>query len=115
MKYHPDRNKDDKQAEKKFKKINEAYYVLKDKEKKTQYDQFGHQAFEHGGAGFKDVDFGGGFSDIFEEMFGDFDDDVGSIFGGGRRSGRTKTKEYGTDFFLLFNKRVLIVEVKARL
>ena len=54
MKYHPDRNKDDKQAEKKFKKINEAYYVLKDKEKKSQYDQFGHQAFEHGGAGFKD-------------------------------------------------------------
>ena len=58
MKYHPDRNKDDKQAEKKFKKINEAYYVLKDKEKKSQYDQFGHQAFEHGGAGFKDVNFG---------------------------------------------------------
>ena len=44
MKYHPDRNKDDKEAEKKFKKINEAYYVLKDKEKKSQYDQFGHQA-----------------------------------------------------------------------
>ena len=46
MKYHPDRNKDDKEAERKFKKINEAYYILKDKEKKTQYDQFGHQAFE---------------------------------------------------------------------
>ena len=109
MKYHPDRNKDDKQAEKKFKKINEAYYVLKDKEKKTQYDQFGHQAFEHGGAGFKDVDFGGGFSDIFEEMFGDFDDDVGSIFGGGRRSGRTKTKEYGTD--LRYDMEVSLEEI----
>ena len=109
MKYHPDRNKDDKQAEKKFKKINEAYYVLKDKEKKTQYDQFGHQAFEHGGAGFKDVDFGGGFSDIFEEMFGDFDDDVGSIFGGGRRSGRTNTKEYGTD--LRYDMEVSLEEI----
>ena len=109
MKYHPDRNKDDKQAEKKFKKINEAYYVLKDKEKKSQYDQFGHQAFEHGGAGFKDVNFGGGFSDIFEEMFGDFDDDVGSIFGGGGRSGRTKTKEYGTD--LRYDMEVSLEEI----
>ena len=109
MKYHPDRNKDDKQAEKKFKKINEAYYVLKDKEKKTQYDQFGHQAFEHGGAGFKDVNFGGGFSDIFEEMFGDFDDDVGSIFGGGRRSGKTNTKEYGAD--LRYDMEVSLEEI----
>ena len=109
MKYHPDRNKDDKQAEKKFKKINEAYYVLKDKEKKTQYDQFGHQAFEHSGAGFKDSNVGGGFSDIFEEMFGDFDDDVGSIFGGGRRSGRTNTKEHGTD--LRYDMEVSLEEI----
>ena len=93
MKYHPDRNKDAKQAEKKFKKINEAYYVLKDKEKKSQYDQFGHQAFENGGAGFKDFNFKGDFSDIFQEMFGDFDDGLGSIFGGGGRSGRIKTEE----------------------
>ena len=67
MKYHPDRNKDDKEAERKFKKINEAYYILKDKEKKSQYDQFGHQAFENTGTGFKDFNVGGGFSDIFEE------------------------------------------------
>ena len=109
MKYHPDRNKDGKEAEKKFKKINEAYYVLKDKEKKSQYDQLGHQAFEQGGAGFKDFNFGGGFSDIFEEMFGDFDDDVGSIFGGGRRSGRTKTKEYGAD--LRYDMEVSLEEI----
>ena len=109
MKYHPDRNKDDKKSEKKFKKVNEAYYVLKDKEKKSQYDQFGHQAFENGGAGFKDSNVGGGFSDIFEEMFGDFDDDVGSIFGGGRRSGRTNTKEYGAD--LRYDMEVSLEEI----
>ena len=99
MKFHPDSNKVDKGAEKEFKKINEAYYILKDKEKKAQYDQFGHQAFENGGAGFKDFNFSGGFSDIFEEMFGDFDDDMGGIFGGGKRSTRrqSSSREYGAD------------------
>ena len=88
MKYHPDRNKGDKEAETTYKKINEAYYILKDKEKKAQYDQFGHQAFENGGSGFKDFNFSGGFSDIFEEMFGDLDNDMGGIFGGRRKSSR---------------------------
>ena len=110
MKYHPDRNKDDKKSEKKFKKVNEAYYILKDKEKKSQYDQFGHQAFENGGAGFKESNFGGGFSDIFEEMFGDFDNDVGGIFGGGRRrSGRKNAKEYGAD--LRYDMEVPLEEI----
>jgi len=71
MKYHPDRNKGDKESEKKFKQINEAYYVLRDKEKREQYNQFGHQAFEgNGGAGFKDFNSSGSFSDIFDEIFG---------------------------------------------
>tara|TARA_B100000315_G_C14579317_1_gene589619 strand:- start:2214 stop:3371 length:1158 start_codon:yes stop_codon:yes gene_type:complete len=100
MQFHPDRNKGDKAFEKEFKKINEAYYVLKDKEKRSQYDQFGHQAFQNnGGAGFKDFDFGSGFSDIFEELFGDFDNDMGGMFRGEnrRRNRRANTNEYGSD------------------
>ncbi len=77
MKFHPDRNPDDKEAERKFKELNEAYDVLKDDQKRAAYDRFGHAAFENGGPGAGGGGFGGGgFADIFEEMFG----------GGGRQS-----------------------------
>ncbi len=78
-KYHPDMNPGDAEAEKKFKEASEAYAVLSDPDKKRQYDQYGHAAFE-GGAGAGGFDFSGmDFTDIFGDIFGDF-------FGGGSRS-----------------------------
>ena len=83
LKYHPDRNKDDKAAEAKFKEASEAYHVLSNKERRTNYDQFGHAAFEGTGArgGFSNFD----FSNIFSDIFGsDSFDDIFEGFGGSR-------------------------------
>lgn len=79
-KYHPDMNPGDKEAEKKFKEASEAYAVLSDADKRRQYDQFGHAAFEGGGGG-------GGFGG-FDFSGADFSDIFGDLFGGGRRTGR---------------------------
>ncbi|MGH1371381.1 MAG: molecular chaperone DnaJ [Cellvibrionaceae bacterium] len=82
MKFHPDRNPDDKEAEEKFKEASEAYEVLSDSQKRAAYDQYGHAGVDQQG-GFGGGGFGGGsgnFSDIFGDVFGD-------IFGGGGGGG----------------------------
>ncbi len=85
MKYHPDRNPDDKAAEEKFKEASEAYEVLTDASKKSAYDRMGHAAFE-GGQGGGGGGFGGAnFQDAFGDIFGD-------IFGG-RQQGRGQQRQ----------------------
>ena len=100
MKYHPDRNKDDKESERKFKEISAAYEVLKDSEKRSAYDQYGHDAFRQGGMGGGQGfgDFGQGFGDIFEEFFG-------GGFGG---SSRQRGPQRGND--LRYNMLVSLQE-----
>ena len=97
LKYHPDRNKNDKAAEAKFKEASEAYHVLSDKGRKTNYDQFGHAAFENAGGrgGFSNFDFSGAFSDIFGS---DIFDDFFESFGDSRGRGRRRSSDFrGTD------------------
>ena len=92
VKHHPDKNKGDKSSEDKFKEASEAYHVLSNAERKQNYDNFGHAAFENGGGGrggFSNFDFSSHFSDIFEDFFGEG-------FGGGRRS--RKSNNRGSDF-----------------
>lgn len=79
MKFHPDRNPGDHEAEEKFKEAKEAYEVLYDQQKRAVYDQYGHEGLSRGGGG--GFNPGDAFSDIFGDVFGD-------IFGGGRRGGR---------------------------
>lgn len=93
MQFHPDKNPGNSEAEEKFKEAASAYEILSNPEKRSQYDRFGHAAFQNGGRGG-----GGGFSDV-EDIFSNFGDIFGDIFGssGGRSSRSRNQPRRGSD------------------
>jgi len=110
-KYHPDVNRDNSsEAEEKFKEANEAYEVLSNAERRTQYDQFGHAAFEGGGGAQGGGGFGGagGFSDIFDMFFGQ------SGFGGSRQSGPERGADLRYDLEITFDQAAFGLETEIQ-
>ena len=109
LKYHPDKNPGDKEAEEKFKEAAEAYSILSDAEKRARYDSYGYNGLQGGFSGFDPSTFGD-FGDILGEFFGD-------IFGGGRRrrGGPERGKDLGYDLKIDFKEAAFGITTKIKI
>ena len=109
VKYHPDKNPGNKEAEEKFKEANEAYSVLSDKTKRSRYDQFGHAGVGGDGGG---NPFGGGFNGAYGQNFnfdfggGGFEDIINAMFGGGGFRAARRGRDYRTSITIDFEEAI---------
>jgi molecular chaperone DnaJ len=110
IKYHPDKNSGDKNAEEKFKEAAEAYSVLSDPEKRARYDRFGHSGMQGGGFSGFDPNIFGDFGDILGEFFG-----FGDIFGGRRRSGPARGADLRYDLKIAFKEAAFGLTTKIKI